>query len=42
MLSDDAEFKETIKKWIILRKFNKLLPFWVKGLKIDWEIYIFK
>ncbi|XP_017302770.1 uncharacterized protein LOC103516990 isoform X1 [Diaphorina citri] len=38
MLSDDAEFKETIKKWIILRKFNKLLPFWVKGLKIDWEI----
>ncbi|WP_209859967.1 SDR family NAD(P)-dependent oxidoreductase [Paenibacillus shirakamiensis] len=38
MLSNDDEMQETISKWIQRRKLNKLLNFWVKGLRLDWTM----
>src|SRR6266481_60014 len=35
-LTGDAEFAETIDKWIQRGKYGKLLELWVKGLLFDW------
>ncbi|MBV9493611.1 MAG: SDR family NAD(P)-dependent oxidoreductase, partial [Acidobacteria bacterium] len=36
LLSDDADFQQTVEKWIVGRKYAKLLELWVKGLDVDW------
>jgi polyketide synthase PksN len=33
----DDELKEAVDKWIQLRKYHKILGFWVKGLAFDWQ-----
>ncbi len=34
--SDDADLRETVGKWLARRKFEPLLPLWVKGLSVEW------
>lgn len=36
-LLEDEEFSETLEKWIVRRKFPKLLDLWTKGLEFDWN-----
>ena len=33
----DADLQQTVDKWIVNRKFSKLLDLWVKGLEPDWN-----
>ncbi|WP_437836523.1 SDR family NAD(P)-dependent oxidoreductase [Sorangium sp. So ce1153] len=37
-LTADAEFAETVDKWIQRGKYEKLLELWVKGLSVDWAV----
>ncbi|MBC7984551.1 MAG: SDR family NAD(P)-dependent oxidoreductase, partial [Candidatus Obscuribacterales bacterium] len=37
-LTADAEFAETMTKWIERGKYAKLLELWVKGLVVDWSL----
>ncbi|MCP5003119.1 MAG: hypothetical protein GY941_04080, partial [Planctomycetes bacterium] len=37
VFSVDEELQEAIEKWIVRRKFPKLLDLWVKGLVFDWN-----
>ncbi|WP_438018420.1 SDR family NAD(P)-dependent oxidoreductase [Sorangium sp. So ce315] len=37
-LTADAEFAETVDKWIQRGKYEKLLELWVKGLNVDWAV----
>ncbi|MCP5003796.1 MAG: type I polyketide synthase, partial [Planctomycetes bacterium] len=33
----DEELQEAIEKWIVRKKFPKLLELWIKGLMLDWN-----
>lgn len=33
----DADFEQTVHKWIARKKTSKLLDLWVKGLNLDWD-----
>lgn len=35
----DEEMQEAIDKWILRKKYEKLLELWVKGLDIDWNAF---
>ncbi|MGS0763567.1 amino acid adenylation domain-containing protein [Syntrophomonas curvata] len=37
IFTTDEEMQEALNKWIERRKYTKLLEFWVKGLKFDWN-----
>lgn len=37
VISQDDDMKETIQKWIVNKKTEKLLNLWVKGLELNWE-----
>ncbi|MBD3314401.1 MAG: hypothetical protein GF344_01325, partial [Chitinivibrionales bacterium] len=37
LLSNDADFKETVEKWIAARKVTKLSELWVNGLDLEWK-----
>src|SRR5204863_3524484 len=37
LFSSDADFQQTIEKWIGGGKLAKLLELWVKGLELDWS-----
>jgi polyketide synthase PksN len=37
LLGTDADFQQTIDRWIANKKFSKLLELWVKGLEVDWN-----
>ncbi|MCP5002736.1 MAG: SDR family NAD(P)-dependent oxidoreductase, partial [Planctomycetes bacterium] len=37
VFSVDEELQEAIEKWIVRKKFPKLLDLWVKGLVFDWN-----
>jgi acyl transferase domain-containing protein/acyl carrier protein len=37
LLNADEELRETINKWFQSGQYEKLLQWWVKGLKIDWQ-----
>ena len=36
-LADDADFQETVTRWLERGKYAKLLQLWVKGLSLDWK-----
>ncbi|WP_087913539.1 non-ribosomal peptide synthetase [Paenibacillus donghaensis] len=39
--TDDEELQEAMNKWLIRRKYSKILEFWAKGLDMDWtKLYI--
>jgi acyl transferase domain-containing protein len=33
----DGEMREAVDKWIVSRKFSRLLELWVRGLNFDWN-----
>lgn len=37
VISQDDDMRETIDKWIVRNKIEKLLDLWVKGLDLDWQ-----
>lgn len=37
LFSGDTDLQETIDRWIVQRKYPKLLELWVKGLNPDWN-----
>ncbi|NOU16649.1 MAG: SDR family NAD(P)-dependent oxidoreductase [Bacteroidales bacterium] len=37
VLNQDDDMIEAIDKWIVRKKYSKLLELWVKGLKLDWN-----
>jgi acyl transferase domain-containing protein/acyl carrier protein len=37
LFNNDADFQETIEKWIVQKKLSKLLELWVNGLELDWH-----
>ena len=37
IISQDDDMKQTIDKWIVRNKIEKLLDLWVKGLDVDWQ-----
>src|SRR5436853_6557278 len=37
LLNADEELQGTISKWFQRGQYDKLLQWWVKGLKIDWQ-----
>ncbi|MCP4274514.1 MAG: type I polyketide synthase, partial [Gammaproteobacteria bacterium] len=37
VFSADEELQEAIEKWIVRKKFSKILNLWVKGLVFDWN-----
>jgi len=37
LFAADAEFEETINKWIARKKLPKLLDLWTKGFELDWN-----
>ncbi|WP_419888930.1 SDR family NAD(P)-dependent oxidoreductase [Paenibacillus xylanexedens] len=38
LFREDEELGEALQKWIIRRKYNKLLELWVQGVEIQWEL----
>jgi acyl transferase domain-containing protein/cation diffusion facilitator CzcD-associated flavoprotein CzcO/acyl carrier protein/SAM-dependent methyltransferase len=36
-ISHDDDMKEAIDRWIVRKKFSKLLDLWAKGLNLDWN-----
>ncbi|NJM14568.1 MAG: type I polyketide synthase [Bacteroidales bacterium] len=40
VISQDDDMRETIDKWIVRKKIDKLLDLWVKGLDIEWQNYM--
>ncbi len=36
LFDTDADFKETIDKWVLQKKYTKIIDLWVKGLNLDW------
>ena len=37
LLATDADLQQTIDRWIVQKKFSKLLDLWVTGLELDWN-----
>ncbi|MBT2282522.1 SDR family NAD(P)-dependent oxidoreductase [Paenibacillus polymyxa] len=38
LFREDEELGEALQKWIIRRKYHKLLELWVQGVEIQWEL----
>ncbi|YCI17588.1 SDR family NAD(P)-dependent oxidoreductase [Paenibacillus sp. Z3-2] len=38
LFREDEELGEALQKWIIRRKYHKLLELWVQGVAIQWEL----
>jgi polyketide synthase PksN len=37
LFNADADFEQTVEKWIVQRKLSKLVDLWAKGLNLDWR-----
>ena len=36
--TEDEDLNEAVGKWILRKKYNRLLEYWVRGLSIDWNM----
>ncbi|WP_052752824.1 SDR family NAD(P)-dependent oxidoreductase [Kordia zhangzhouensis] len=39
LFNADADFQETIHKWIVQKKYAKIIDLWAKGLNLDWNTF---
>jgi acyl transferase domain-containing protein/NAD(P)-dependent dehydrogenase (short-subunit alcohol dehydrogenase family)/acyl carrier protein len=38
LFTEDEDLKTAVESWIVKRKYNRLVRFWVEGLPVDWSV----